>query len=168
MKAGTAHGAHGDAIEIAAQGRPRQASRKGLQFVESCTLILNHGLASMLTAEGKRSLRARAHHLKPVVLIGQHGVSDAVIAEISIALDAHELIKIRFRSSEREVREAEVARICDTLAAEFVSGIGGTAVLYRHRVEQPKRKAKAKSKSKVKPRTRMGSVRNRNRGRDEI
>ena len=48
----------------------------------------------MLTAEGKRSLRAQAHHLKPVVLIGQHGVTDAVIAEIGIALDAHELIKI--------------------------------------------------------------------------
>ena len=124
----------------------------------------------MLTAEGKRSLRARAHHLKPVVLIGQHGVSDAVIAEISIALDAHELIKIRFRGTEREAREAEVARICATLAAEFVAGIGGTAVVYRHRVEtpKPKAKAKAKSKSKVKPRTRMGSVRNRNRGRDEI
>jgi RNA-binding protein len=120
----------------------------------------------MLTAEGKRSLRARAHHLKPVVLIGQHGVSDAVIAEIGIALDAHELIKIRFRGSEREAREAEVARICETLAAEFISGIGGTAVLYRHRVERPK--AKAKAKSKVKPRTRMGSVVNRNRGRDEI
>ncbi len=122
----------------------------------------------MLTAEGKRSLRARAHHLKPVVLIGQHGVSDAVIAEIGIALDAHELIKIRFRGSEREAREAEVTRICATLTAEFVSGIGGTAVLYRHRVEQAKPKAKAKTKSKVKPRTRVGAVRNRNRGRDEI
>ncbi len=122
----------------------------------------------MLTAEGKRSLRARAHHLKPVVLIGQHGVSDAVVAEIGIALDAHELIKIRFRGTEREAREADVARICATLAAELVFGIGGTAVLYRQRVEQPKPKAKAKAKSKVKPRTRMGAVRNRNRGRDEI
>ena len=122
----------------------------------------------MLTAEGKRSLRARAHHLKPVVLIGQHGVSDAVVAEIGVALDAHELIKIRFRGTEREAREADVARICATLAAEFVFGIGATAVLYRQRVEQPKPKAKAKARSKVKPRTRMGAVRNRNRGRDEI
>ena len=121
----------------------------------------------MLTADGKRSLRAQAHHLKPVVLIGQHGVSDAVIAEIGIALDAHELIKIRFRGAEREARDADIARICETLAAEFVSGIGGTAVLFRHR-PAPKRKAKAKPKAKVKPRTRVGAVRNRNRGRDEI
>ncbi len=120
----------------------------------------------MLTAEGKRSLRARAHHLKPVVLIGQHGVSAAVVAEIGIALDAHELIKIRFRGSEREAREADVGRICATLAAQFVFGIGATAVLYRQRIAQPK--AKAKAKSKVKPRTRVGSVRNRKRGRDEI
>jgi RNA-binding protein len=121
----------------------------------------------MLTAEGKRSLRAQAHHLKPVVLIGQHGVSDAVIAEIGIALDAHELIKIRFRGAEREAREADIARVCETLAAEYVAGIGGTAVLYRKRPE-PKPKAKAKAKKKVKPRTRAGSVRNRSRGRDEV
>ena len=63
--------------------------------------------------------------------------------------------------------DADIARICETLAAEFVSGIGGTAVLFRHRPE-PKRKAKAKPKAKVKPRTRVGAVRNRNRGRDEI
>ena len=122
----------------------------------------------MLTAEGKRSLRARAHFLKPVVLIGQHGVSEAVMAEIGIALEAHELIKIRFRGGEREAREAEVERICLTLTAQLVFAIGGTAVLYRQRLEQPKPKARAKAKSKVKPRTRMGSVRNRNRGRDEI
>jgi len=121
----------------------------------------------MLTAEGKRSLRAQAHHLKPVVLIGQHGVSDAVIAEISIALDAHELIKIRFRGAEREARDADIARICESLAAELVSGIGGTAVLFRHRPE-PKPKAKAKPRKKVKPRSRAGAVINRRRGRDEV
>ena len=121
----------------------------------------------MLTAEGKRSLRAQAHHLKPVVLIGQHGVTDAVIAEIGIALDAHELIKIRFRGAEREARDADIARICDSLGADFVSSVGGTAVLWRHRPE-PKPKAKAKAKKKVKPRSRAGAVVNRSRGRDEV
>ena len=85
----------------------------------------------MLTAEGKRSLRARAHHLKPVVLIGQHGVSDAVVAEIGIALDAHELIKIRFRGTEREAREADVARICATLAA-CSSALEGIQPTFKH------------------------------------
>lgn len=119
----------------------------------------------MLTAEGKRSLRAQAHHLKPVVLIGQHGVTDAVIAEISIALDAHELIKIRFRGAEREARQADIERICEQLGADLVSSIGGTAVLFRHRPE-PKPKARARAKKQVKPRSRPGAVRNRSRGRD--
>lgn len=119
----------------------------------------------MLTTEGRRALRAQAHHLKPIVLIGQQGVSDAVVAEIDVALNAHELIKIRFRGAEREAREADVARICATLLADFVSGIGGTAVLFRPRTEQAKPKKKATAK--VKPRSRVGAVRNRNRTRDE-
>lgn len=123
----------------------------------------------MLTAEGKRSLRAQAHHLKPVVLIGQHGVTDAVLAEIGIALDAHELIKIRFRGAERDAREVEVTRICESLGADFVSSIGGTAVLFRLRPE-PKPKAKARARKQVKPRSRAGAVVNRSRGRqrDEL
>lgn len=120
----------------------------------------------MLTADGKRALRAQAHHLKPVVLIGQHGMSAAVLAEIDLALNAHELIKIRFRGAEREARAAEVTRVCEALGCEFVSGIGGTAVLWRARPEARKRAAKPKTKAK--PRSRPGAVRNRNnRSRDE-
>ncbi len=85
----------------------------------------------MLTSERKRSLRATAHALKPVVLIGQHGVTSAVMAEVTRALDDHELIKIRFRGTERDERALEIERICTTLAAELVGSIGGTAVLYR-------------------------------------
>ena len=90
----------------------------------------------MLTGDRKRSLRARAHLLKPVVLIGQHGVSAAVLAEIERALFDHELIKIRFRGSEREQRDHDIARTCDTLTADLVVSIGGTVVLYRKRREQ--------------------------------
>lgn len=91
----------------------------------------------MLNPERIRSLRARAHSLKPVILIGQHGVTDAVMAELSRALDAHELIKIRFRGAERELRAAEIERICTTMQADFVSSIGGTAVLYRENPSVP-------------------------------
>ena len=90
----------------------------------------------MLTGDRRRSLRARAHHLKPVVLIGQHGVSAAVVAEIERALFDHELIKIRFRGSDRDQRVLEVERVCATLTAELVANIGGTAVLYRKRRDE--------------------------------
>jgi RNA-binding protein len=43
----------------------------------------------------KRHLRSQAHHLKPVVMIGQHGLKDSILAELDIALDAHELVKVR-------------------------------------------------------------------------
>ncbi len=120
----------------------------------------------MLTAEGKRALRAQAHHLKPVVLIGQHGVSDAVIAEIDVALTAHELVKVRFRGAERTAREADIQRVCETLGCEFVSGIGGTAVLWRARPAE--KKATRRAKPQARPRSRPGAVRNRNnRSRDE-
>lgn len=96
----------------------------------------------MLTSERKRALRAEAHKLKPVVLIGQHGVTAAVLAEIGRALDDHELVKIRFRGSEREERVQEVARICATLAADLVGTIGHTATLYRANPERQRRAAR--------------------------
>jgi len=49
----------------------------------------------------KKELRKKAHALKPVVMIGQHGLTDAVLAEIDLALNAHELIKVRVRGSEK-------------------------------------------------------------------
>lgn len=85
----------------------------------------------MLTAATKRKLRQTAHHLKPVVLVGQHGVTAPVIAEIERALTDHELIKVRFRGLERDERNDEIMRVAAELSAEVVSTIGGTAVLYR-------------------------------------
>lgn len=89
----------------------------------------------MLNAASKRKMRQSAHHLKPVVLVGQHGLSAAVIAEIDIALTAHELIKIRFRGVDRNERDTELERVTAELSAELVATIGGTAVLYRENPE---------------------------------
>ena len=58
-----------------------------------------------ITAAQRRSLRARAHALKPVVSISQKGLTDSVMKEIGVCLDSHELIKIRIYSNEREERE---------------------------------------------------------------
>jgi RNA-binding protein len=93
--------------------------------------VVDGRFAPMLSPARKRTLRARAHHLEPVILIGQHGLSTAVLDEVARALDDHELIKIRFRGVEREARAAAIARMCADLAADLVLSIGGTAVLFR-------------------------------------
>ena len=79
----------------------------------------------------KKELRKKAHALKPVVMIGQHGLTDAVLAEIDLALNAQELIKVRVRGSEKNERAEQIAQIKDQLNAEVVHQIGGITVLYR-------------------------------------
>lgn len=78
----------------------------------------------------KKKLKAQAHALNPVVMIGQAGLTDAVIKEINVALDAHELIKIKIRA-DREDRAAISEQICAQTHAELVQSIGQIAVVYR-------------------------------------
>jgi RNA-binding protein len=77
-----------------------------------------------------RKLRATAHNLNPVVMIGQAGLTAAVLAEIEGALNAHELIKIRIRA-EKEERGQMSRQICNDTGAELVQNIGQIAVVYR-------------------------------------
>ncbi|HHT0592803.1 TPA: ribosome assembly RNA-binding protein YhbY [Legionella anisa] len=79
----------------------------------------------------KKSLKAQAHHLKPVVLLGAKGLTEAVIAETDIALLAHELIKVKINGAEREDRLIMAAELCEQLRAELVQMIGNTVIMYR-------------------------------------
>nr|WP_241030094.1 ribosome assembly RNA-binding protein YhbY [Legionella anisa] len=79
----------------------------------------------------KKSLKAQAHHLKPVVLLGAKGLTEAVIAETDIALLAHELIKVKINGAEREDRLIMAAELCEQLHAELVQMIGNTVIMYR-------------------------------------
>lgn len=90
-----------------------------------------------LSSAERRSLRARAHALEPVVLIGGAGLSQGVLAEVSRALDDHELIKVRLPGVERSAREAMAAELCAALGALDVQGIGHVRVLFRARPEDP-------------------------------
>ena len=81
----------------------------------------------------RRALRARAHHLKPVVSVGAAGMSDGVLAELSIALDQHQLVKIRIATDDREQRKKLIDDLCREANAELIQRIGHTAVLYRER-----------------------------------
>ena len=84
-----------------------------------------------LSKTEKNELRKKAHSLKPVVLIGQHDVNDAVIAEIDVSLDAHELVKIRCRGSDKEKLSEQSTQVKNRLHAEIVQKIDSTFVLYR-------------------------------------
>jgi RNA-binding protein len=78
----------------------------------------------------KKKLRAEAHTLKPVVMIGQSGFTDAVLAEIEQALNSHELIKVKIRA-ERDERKLISEKICTDAGAELIQTIGQIAVIYR-------------------------------------
>lgn len=84
-----------------------------------------------LTPGQRRFLRAQAHALNPVVLIGDAGLTAAVMKEIARSLDSHELIKIKVAGGDREQREAMLAEICATLDAAAAQHIGKTLVVYR-------------------------------------
>ena len=85
----------------------------------------------MLTAPERKALKAKAHKLDPVVHIGAKGLTDEVIAEIDRALRAHELIKVRAPSMERDARDDAFGSICERTGAEGVQQVGKVFVLFR-------------------------------------
>lgn len=91
-----------------------------------------------LSQAQRRYLRGLAHPKKPVVWIGQHGVTDGVRRELQTALDAHELIKISVRVGDREQRDALVEELAASLGAELVQRIGNVLTLYRARRTEPR------------------------------
>ncbi|MEI6145561.1 MAG: ribosome assembly RNA-binding protein YhbY [Methylococcales bacterium] len=78
----------------------------------------------------KKKLRADAHTLKPVVTIGQSGLTAPVLAEIELALDHHELIKVKIRA-ERDSRKLISEQIHNETGAEIIQSIGQIVVIYR-------------------------------------
>ncbi len=84
-----------------------------------------------LSAEQRREYRAIAHHLKPVIIIGDNGVSDALVQELERALNDHELVKIKVSSTEREERQEAIEAACRATGAELVQTIGKMAILLR-------------------------------------
>jgi putative YhbY family RNA-binding protein len=91
-----------------------------------------------LTIAERKVHRAEAHHLKPVVLIGQDGLSAAVKKEVDAALNAHGLIKVRVFSDDREARLAMLNELCETLSAAPIQAIGKLFVIWRPLPEKEK------------------------------
>jgi len=85
----------------------------------------------MITEKQKRFLRGKAHHLKPVVLTGNAGLSDPVMQEIEIALAHHELIKVRISAADRDQLREMANQACKATNATLVQVIGHIAIMYR-------------------------------------
>lgn len=87
--------------------------------------------AKPLTASQKRYLRSLAHDLKAVILVGQKGVTAALLAEFAVALEHHELVKVKLADDDRESRAASVEQIREHAGAELVQSIGKVACFYK-------------------------------------
>jgi len=83
-----------------------------------------------------KSLKKLSHHLTPVVLLGAKGLTDPVHAEIELALDSHELIKIKLSSKDKAEKDLLTDAICKKHKAILVNQIGHIIAIYRKRIEQ--------------------------------
>ena len=94
-----------------------------------------------LKGSQRKNLRAQAHHLKPLVMIGAKGVTDQLVGSVDIALNDHELIKVKFgefKEAKKEISE-EIANITKS---ELIGLIGNIDIFYRRHPDPEKRKIK--------------------------
>jgi RNA-binding protein len=91
-----------------------------------------------LTEKQRRHLKGLAHPLKPVILMGNAGLTEAVIAATAQALDDHELLKVRLPGMDRQQRDAALAQLAERTGSLMVTRIGHVAVLYRRHPDLPR------------------------------
>lgn len=91
-----------------------------------------------LSESQKKHLRGLGHALKPVVTVGDAGLSDAVLKEFDSTITHHELIKVKVRGADRDARDAIIGDLCRRGRAELVTRIGNVALVYRENREKPR------------------------------
>ncbi|WP_144393014.1 ribosome assembly RNA-binding protein YhbY [Pleionea sediminis] len=91
-----------------------------------------------LSTSQTRFLRSQAHNLKPVVMVGGKGVTEALLEELEIALNAHELIKVKVSAEEREERDEMIDILCRKSGAVKVQRVGHIVTLFRRNSQNPK------------------------------
>ena len=92
-----------------------------------------------LTPKDKRKLKSLAHHLKPVIQVGQKGITDSILSAIDKTLQDHELIKIKFVDFKEDRRNITI-KIAETTKSELITIIGNTSILFRQNTDPEKRK----------------------------
>jgi RNA-binding protein len=91
-----------------------------------------------LTEPQKKHLRGLGHPLKPVIIVGDAGLSESLLAEFKSTLDHHELLKVRVRSGDRKVRDTLIQELCQAGSAALVTRIGNVALIYKRNDEKPR------------------------------
>ncbi len=91
-----------------------------------------------LTDRQKRHLRALGHKLKPVVMIGDRGLTDSVLEEIDRSIEHHELLKVRVSVGDRTLRDRMIGEICERLGLTLIQRIGHVALLFRRNQRKPR------------------------------
>ena len=100
-----------------------------------------------LTPTERSALRADAHVLNPIVIVGEAGLTEPVLKEIDNGLDAHGLIKVRVFGDDREARIGMYETICERLRAAPIQHIGKLLVMYRPKKEAIKERSEKKGRS---------------------
>jgi len=90
-----------------------------------------------LTNNQKKFLRSMGHALKPVVMVGQHGLSESVLAELESTMAKHELLKIKIRAQDRDEKQQMINQIVEVSHSHLVQVIGNIMVIYRPFDEEP-------------------------------
>lgn len=115
-----------------------------------------------MTGKERAAFRAQANSLEPIIQIGKEGITDNLLTQISDALDARELIKIRVHLETSPLRPRECAgQLAQALSAEVIQVIGGIIVLYR-KSEKKEKAARAKAKKAKAKKVKIMGLRQRN------
>jgi RNA-binding protein len=88
-----------------------------------------------LTSQQKQELKKQAHHLKPMIQIGKNGVNPQQIEQIKIALQNHQLIKIKFNNKKTQ-KEQLTQKITSQIESELINLIGNTIIIYKEKSEK--------------------------------
>ena len=83
------------------------------------------------TNQQKKKLKSAAHALKPIVRLGQSGLTAGVLDEIELAIDHHELVKVKITAEDRDDKKAIIQNIAEKTSSDIIQCIGFTAVFYR-------------------------------------
>jgi RNA-binding protein len=92
-----------------------------------------------LTSGQRKFLRSLAHPLEPLALLGKHGLSDSFVNSVAAALDAHELVKLRFNDFKDDKKEL-LAELTQRTESELVGLVGHVATLYKRQEDDKRRK----------------------------
>jgi len=91
-----------------------------------------------LSKKALKHLVTLTHNLKPVIMVGQNGVTDNILKELEIALDFHELVKIKIAGEDKESRAEMIKQLSSVASVEIVQKIGKTLTLFRRNKQKPK------------------------------